>query len=83
MSSTNVASFALVSLELTPLLLWLSLCAADLRETAESLVQAEMAKMGGVRAEHPRMPKGPEKDLFEVSPHGRDEQRCMCCELGV
>ncbi|KAL7409608.1 Pre-mRNA-splicing factor SPF27 [Mrakia frigida] len=39
-----------------------------LRETAESLIQAEMAKMGGVRAEHPRLPKGPEKELFEDSP---------------
>lgn len=41
--------------------------AVGLRETAESLIQAEMAKMGGVRADHPRLPKGLEKELFEVS----------------
>lgn len=40
-----------------------------LRETAESLIQAEMAEMGGLSSEHPRMPKGADKDLFEVSTH--------------
>ena len=39
-----------------------------LRETAESLVAREMAEMGGLSSEHPRMPQGPEKDLFEVCP---------------